>query len=162
MLACDVQERAETIDFLFERVATGAGELVVTTARIADVRRGFHVHYPTRFHQPLQRAIDRAGAEPELTVGLTLDVFENRVAMPLAAGEREQHMQNGGRERRHITVTCISVTVILVKQVQAVRYLGVRLKFKMVSPARITFDDFDSYPSFDATIETWPDWTEMM
>jgi hypothetical protein len=45
---------------------------------------------------------------------------------------------------------------------QAVRYLGVRLKFKMVSPARITFDDFDSYPSFDATIETWPDWTEMM
>ena len=49
------------------------------------------------------------------SVRLPLHVLEDGVAVALAAGERQQDVDDGGGERRHVSATDISVTEIVVK-----------------------------------------------
>ena len=94
MRAGDVEQRAETIDFFLERLATAPGEAVVLAPHISVPRGRRRLLDPARFHQPLQRAVDRAGTEAKPARRLPLDFLEDRVAVALAAGKGEQDVDD--------------------------------------------------------------------
>ena len=111
----DVEESAEPVDFLPERLAPDPREPVVSASLVDVCLRRRRLLHPPAFHEALQGAVDRPGPEAEPVARLALGVLENRVAVAIAAGEGEQDVDDGGRQRRHLPVTDISVTGIVVK-----------------------------------------------
>ena len=107
--------------FRLERLAAGASQPVVAAPLVNGIRGTIAFFDPARLHQPLERAVDRAGSQANRTVGVPQNVLENAVAVTVAAGEREEGVEDRRRQRwersaglciRHghnISVTDISV-----------------------------------------------------
>ena len=88
------------LDLRFERLTAGARQPIVAAPLVDGGGRAVALLDPARLHQPLQRAVDRPGPEPHRAVGVTQHVLEDAVAVALAAGEREQDVEDGGASAR--------------------------------------------------------------
>src|SRR5687767_1019937 len=110
-----MEELAEAIDFRSERLAAVPRQAVVAAPLVGRCHGGRGLLHPARFHQPLKRAVDRAGAESQPAGRLTLHLLQDRVPVPFAARQGEKDVDDCRRQRSHITATGISVTVIVVK-----------------------------------------------
>ena len=79
----DVEKFAKPVDFGPKRLAPDPREPVVS-APLVGVRLGRRRFFnPPGFHQPLQRAVNRPGAEAQPVARLLLHVLEDRVALEL-------------------------------------------------------------------------------
>ena len=115
MRAGNVEQRAEAINFCFERLATIPREPVVSSPLVSCRDGSRRLLHPPGFHQPLKRTVDRARAEAKPAGRLRLNVLQNRVAVPFTAGKGEKDVDDCRGERRHVPATGISVTGIVVK-----------------------------------------------
>ena len=100
--AGDVEERAEPIDFRLERLAAGARQPVVAAPRV-DVRGRRAPPRPSRLPSAAAACRRSCPGRSDRLRRLALDVLQDRVAVALAAGEREQDVDDRGRQRRHIS-----------------------------------------------------------
>lgn len=89
-------------DFFLQQPAALRGQLVIAPLRFLSidrvmVRSGFP-HQP-RFNQAVDRRVERAGPKPDGALALCFRLLLDRIAMGGAVGQREQDVQNRGRQR---------------------------------------------------------------
>ena len=116
MSARDVKEGAQPVDFLAERLAPVPCQSIVPASLVDVPLRRWRLFHPSAFHKSPQRAVNRPGPEAKPVARLALHVLENGVAVTLASRESKQDVDDGWRQRRHLPVTDISATGIVVKR----------------------------------------------
>ena len=90
------KQRVHSFHFAVQRRSAGPCQAVVSTAALVECFAG-HVGgflNPTSFQEALDRPIKGAGPHSQLTVGMSLNLFLDTVAMTLARGEGEQNMKD--------------------------------------------------------------------
>jgi hypothetical protein len=95
----DAEHAIEPLDLELEDAATERREAVVAPALVVvagALRRHFRDQPGAR--HPLDGTVQRAGTHADCAGGRFLNLTGDGVAVPLAAGEREQDVEDGGRE----------------------------------------------------------------
>jgi len=101
-VASGIDEIREPLRFALGHRLAFCGEAVVAAAvlvRLVVERNRQFLDQAVNEHA-LNRSIQRAGTEPGITVGETLDVLHDAVAVRFAVGERQQDVEDGRRQQR--------------------------------------------------------------
>jgi len=97
-LASRSDQLFHTLGFSDDDAAAGRGEAIVTAALVVFLRRrtiATFLNDPVG-EQSLDDGVESAGAEPDVSIGLLLDIFQDGVAMLLAIAEGEQDLKHSG------------------------------------------------------------------
>src|SRR5688572_310062 len=106
-LSCEIAEellRVCSRDEITEPLCLGQRHLAAeggeTIRRAALVAAGSRLANHAVGEQALDDAVERARAQDHLTAGPLLDLLEDRVAVLLAVGQGQQHMEEGWCQRQ--------------------------------------------------------------
>ena len=96
-------ELREPSDFGTRDALAERRKAIVASSLVVGARPSlFDLDDETLLHHPRDGAIQGARAQPKLPVGSCLDVLDDRVAMSLTLGQREQDVQSRRWQREEI------------------------------------------------------------
>src|SRR5262249_8620955 len=82
--------------FRLKRLPAGSRQTVVAAPLVRALARSITLLDQGSIHQPLQRPVERPRAQADLTTCLTQDFLQDSVAVPFAARQGEEHVEDGG------------------------------------------------------------------
>src|SRR5436189_2598578 len=114
--AAEADEAGEAAHLGAREGGAERSDVVVAAALIVVAARGFlrGLGDQSLLDHARDRAIERAGGEPQLAVGGRLDVLNDRVSVTLPVAQRDEDVERGGwqRKQRVDLILAIHATII--------------------------------------------------